>query len=263
MSTSPSPAIKFFGTEEPVTPLRTLRAGPLTAEFDQGALRFIKIYGKEAIRNLAFVVRDKDWGTYNPALDNLHIEQRDDGFEVSFDAVCKDAGQELHYHATISGSADGTLRFTGSGKAITDFVTNRSGFVVLHPVVGVSGYPVTVERVDGSIVQSRFPQLVDPVQPFKDLRALTHQVLPGVSVSCRMEGETFEMEDHRQWGDASYKTYVRPIALPWPFTISAGEILEQSVTLTVSGEPENTAAGLQPTTHPCRSTVTTPSGRWS
>ena len=232
----PSLAIKLFGTEEPVVPMRTLRAGPLTAEFDQGALRFIKIGGKEAIRNIAFVVRDKDWGTYNPAISNLEVSQSDQGFTVSFDAICKDDTQEFHYSANITGDQNGTLTFSGTGKAITDFVTNRTGFVVLHPVVGISGFPVEIEQVDGRSVVSEFPELVDPIQPFKDIRALTHAVAPGIKVTCKMEGETFEMEDHRQWNDASYKTYVRPIGLPWPFTIGAGDTTEQSVTLTINGD---------------------------
>ena len=37
-----------------------------------------------------------------------------------------------------------------------------------------------------------------------------------------MEGDTFEMEDQRNWTDASYKTYVRPLALPWPYTLAGG-----------------------------------------
>ena len=28
------------------------------------------------------------------------------------------------------------------------------------------------------------------------------------------------MEDQRNWTDASYKTYVRPLALPWPYTLA-------------------------------------------
>ena len=44
-------------------------------------------------------------------------------------------------------------------------------------------------------------------------------------VACRMEGDAFEMEDQRNWMDASYKTYVRPLALPWPYTIAQGEKL--------------------------------------
>ncbi len=60
-----------------------------------------------------------------------------------------------------------------------------------------------------------------------DLRALTHAFAPGFAVTCRMEGDTFEMEDQRNWTDASYKTYVRPLALPWPYTLAAGERLSQ------------------------------------
>ena len=44
-----------------------------------------------------------------------------------------------------------------------------------------------------------------------------------------MEGDTFEMEDHRNWTDASFKTYVRPLALPWPYTPPAGQAVSQSV----------------------------------
>ena len=235
MITAPSRAIALFGTEEPVPSPKTLRAGPLTVAFDNGALRYIKIGGREAIRNIAFVVRDKDWGTYKPVLQNLKIGQGPNMFEVSFDAICKDADQELHYSAVIKGNHDGTLTFEGIGKAVTDVTTNRTGFVVLHPVDGVAGCPVEVLRVDGSIEKTSFPELIDPTCPFQDLRALTHEVLPGVKVTCRMEGDSFETEDHRNWNDASFKTYVRPLALPWPYKLKAGETTEQSVTLSLDG----------------------------
>ncbi len=42
------------------------------------------------------------------------------------------------------------------------------------------------------------------------------------------------MEDQRQWGDASFKTYNRPLAKPWPYKIEDGSVLEQSVCLTWS-----------------------------
>jgi hypothetical protein len=43
------------------------------------------------------------------------------------------------------------------------------------------------------------------------------------------------MEDHRNWLDASFKTYVRPMALPYPYTIAGGSSVTQTVTLTFSG----------------------------
>jgi hypothetical protein len=42
------------------------------------------------------------------------------------------------------------------------------------------------------------------------------------------------MEDQRNWLDASYKTYVRPLALPWPYKLDKGTELDQSVTVTVA-----------------------------
>jgi hypothetical protein len=109
--------------------------------------------------------------------------------------------------------------------------------VVLHPIEGVAGEPCTIEHVDGRVVQTRFPDLIDPVQPMMDLRALTHQFAPGLTVTCRMEGDAFEMEDQRNWTDASYKTYVRPLSLPWPYELKAGEGTSQRVELTVSRTP--------------------------
>lgn len=250
MSTAPSREVALFGTEEKVAPSKTLRAGPLTCELENGNLRYIRIGGREALRAVAFIVRDRNWGTYNPAIENLTIGQGPNGFEVSYDAICKDAEQELRYRAKITGAADGTLRFAGVGTAVTDFVTNRTGFVILHPIEGVAGQPVEVLHTDGRRVRATFPELIDPMCPFQDIRALTHEVLPGVKVTCTMEGDAFEMEDHRNWNDASYKTYVRPLAKPWPFTIKAGEATEQSVTLTLTGRVPETAAaaGAAPVT---------------
>jgi hypothetical protein len=232
---NPSRAIKLCGTEQPDVVGRILRAGPMQVEFDNGQLRYLKVNGIEVLRAVGFLVRDENWGTYTPNISELEIDERDDGFSVSFHAVCRRPGQEIAYVARIDGRANGDLEFTGRAVPKTDFLTARTGFVVLHPLKGVAGQPVTVEHVDGRIVQSRFPPLVDPVQPFLAIRALTHEVMPGLKATVRMEGDTFEMEDHRNWTDASFKTYVRPLALPWPYTLKAGEVVEQSVRVTLSG----------------------------
>jgi hypothetical protein len=233
----PSRAIRLFGTDEPVAPSHVLRAGRLTAELEGGNLRYIRFNGVEMIRAVSFVVRDKNWGTYNPAISNLLIAEDLDGFRVSYDAVASDASQEFRYSALIIGRPDGGLRFEGQGHAVTDFLTNRTGFVVLHPITGVAGEPARVEDVDGRVSETRFPDRIDPVQPMMNLRAITHSFAQGASVTCRMEGDTYEMEDQRNWTDASYKTYVRPLARPWPYTIAAGAKLDQAVTLGVTGAP--------------------------
>jgi hypothetical protein len=92
-----------------------------------------------------------------------------------------------------------------------------------------------VESVDGARREALFPRLVSPHQPLLDLRALTHEPAPGVRVEVRMEGDTFEMEDQRNWSDASFKTYCTPLAQPYPVEVKPGERLRQSVSLTLHG----------------------------
>jgi hypothetical protein len=240
---TPSRPIKLFGTEQPVEPPVLLTAGPLTAELDSGGLRYIRLGGAEVLRGVAFLVRDKNWGTYNPAITNMKVDQSGGGFTVTYDAECSDPDQTFRFSARIEGRPNGALAFTATGMAITDVLTARCGFVVLHALEGVVGAPVTVEHTDGKIVQSTFPELIDPQCPFQHIRALTHEIAPGVRAAVRMEGDAFEMEDHRNWMDASYKTYVRPLALPWPYTIPKGETTTQSVTLTIEGKAPAAATG--------------------
>jgi hypothetical protein len=230
-----SDSIRLYGTEEVVEPPRLLQAGPLTVEFEDGNLRHVRYYDREMIRAVSFVVRDKNWGTYAPQIAHLDFQEDPEMFRVSYEATVKAKEQEFRYSAAIEGKSNGSLSFSGKGTAKSDFLTNRTGFVVLHPIEGVAGAPCTVVHIDGTVEETKFPLLIDPVQPMSALRAITHEFLPGLKVTCRMEGDTFEMEDQRNWTDASYKTYVRPLALPWPYLIAEGETIEQTVTLTVSG----------------------------
>src|SRR5437899_2393641 len=111
----PSRAIKLFGTEEPAGKRRELRAGPLSAILDNGALRCIRHHGEEVLRGIAYLVRDKNWGTYTPAIENLKIRQSEDGFAVNYDATCKDKEQAIRYSASITATSDGTLKFSAEG----------------------------------------------------------------------------------------------------------------------------------------------------
>lgn len=240
----PSRAIALCGTVQPDVVGRILTAGPISVEFDNGQLRYLRMNGVEVLRVLAFLVRDENWGTYVPALSKLKIDQRKDSFSVSYHAVCKRDQQELAFDIEIEGGADGSLDFRGIAVPKTDFLTARTGFVVLHPLTGTVGNAVELEHVDGSVERATFPREVNPVQPFLNLRAMTHEALPGVKATVRFEGDTWETEDHRNWTDASFKTYVRPLALPWPYTLKAGEVVKQSVKVSFSGAvPKGRKAG--------------------
>ena len=232
----PSRAIKLFGTEVPDGKRRELRAGPISAVFNSGALRYLRYHGAEVLRGIAYVVRDKDWGTYAPAIENLKIRQGKHGFVVAYEATCSDKDQAIRYRAEIEAKADGTLKFSAEGTPLSDFLTNRTGFVVLHPLAGTVGRPVEVVHTDGKKAKRKFPKFISPGQPIFEIRSLKHEPFPGVLATVLMEGNKFEMEDHRNWMDASYKTYVCSLLDPWPYTLEKGKSFSQSVTLSVSGK---------------------------
>jgi len=244
-------AFLLYGTHAVEAEPVRLSAGALSADFVNGNLRTIRHGGTEVLRAIAYIVRDRDWGTYEPELTDLVIDQGADAFSVSYAAHCTGPdGSKLGFRATIKGSADGALAFDVSALPESDFETNRCGFCILHPIADLAGSPVTVERTDGSVVDTKLPQLIDPWQPFKDIRAITHEVRPGVAAECRMEGDIFEMEDQRNWSDASYKTYVRPLALPWPYKLSSGETNRQTITLRITGDGK--APAVATTSEPVR-----------
>src|SRR5271165_3226470 len=210
MTSGPSRVVKLCGTDAAEPPSRRLSAGKLTAELENGQLRYVKFNSVEALRAIAFLVRDQNWGTYAPEIEDLAIKESGDSFAVTYRAVCADQRQRLAYAARITGASDGSLAFDAVMTPETDFVTNRAGFVVLHPA-GLAGQELKVRHVDGS------------------------EEVPALWATCLMEGDAFEMEDQRNWTDASYKTYVRPLALPWGYTLVNGSRHEQSVRLSFAG----------------------------
>ena len=244
MTAGPSEALRLYGTEDEVPPAQTLSTGALTASLDAGKLRWIRFGGVEALRGLAFVVRGAGWETYAPEITNLEIEEGTDGFRVGYDARIDSRNGILAYRADIVAEDDRHLVFTVEMEPETEFKTNRTGFVALHPVEGVAGEACTITHSDGTVEETEFPGLIMPLQPFYDIAAMRHRVSPSVWLTCAFEGaDPWETEDQRNWTDASYKTYYRPLALPYPYTLAAGEKLRQVATLTIEGGSAAVATG--------------------
>ncbi|KUP94603.1 hypothetical protein [Tritonibacter horizontis] len=234
----------LYGTDHRAVAATAHVAGPWSFMLEGGALRYVKHQGVEAIRGIAFLVRDRDWGTLSPRIEQKVETQDGDHLTMAFTATYDSGAAQLIVDITIDISPE-TLSISAQGRARGDFETNRAGFTVLHPIDGVAGQPVRVGHSDGRVETARFPLLIDPWQPFKDIVSLTH-TLGEHSVTCQFSGDTFEMEDQRQWGDASFKTYNRPLAKPWPYVLEDQEKLVQSVALTLSKPlPDTTPAAAR------------------
>lgn len=236
-------AVKLYGTDEATPEVIRLSAGPLSLDLEGGAVRYVRFAGHEAIRGIDYLVRDSSWRTPPAHVSIVRREETPDRFLVELDGVVEQDDIDYRFRLIVEGHADGRLEVRADGEAHTSFLTNRTGFVILHPIIGVAGKPVTVTHKDGSTSESRFPDLISPDQPILDIRALRHEIAPGLFVTCRMEAslpqdpETiFEMEDQRNWTDASYKTYVGSLLDPWPYRLDTGARVVQSVTLRFEGQ---------------------------
>jgi len=234
----------YYGTAEGAPELHPLRAGPLTLVLEGGDLRYISLGGQEIVRRLYVAVRDRDWNTIPPRYSNLRVSAAEHAFEVSFDVEHVAGEVDFAWQGLIRGSANGTITYSLDGQARSTFIRQRIGFCVLHPMA-LAGQPCTVTTTDGSRRQTAFPQHIAPQQPFLDVRAITHQVAPGVRATVEMTGDVFESEDQRNWTDASYKTYSTPLSLPHPVPIEQGARVRQAVTISLEGTATSVAAPEQ------------------
>jgi len=238
-----------------------LRAGPLRLVFDRGALRWIRLGEREVLRGIYFAVRAENWVTITPELEGLEVEAEPASFRIRFRARHERGPVKYAWEGRMSGRSDGRIEFAAKGEAGSSFLRNRIGLCVLHPVEPCAGRPCIVQTVDGDRAESAFPARVAPHQPFRRVRAVLHEVTPGVEAEVRMEGETFETEDQCNWGDTSFKTYGTPLHLPFPVRVQAGERVEQSVTVSIfgiSGPPVEEAAASVPGALPRKRNSTEP-----
>jgi len=235
-------AVALFGTTQPVPERRLLQAGPLSAILEEGNLRTIRFGGVEAVRAVNYLARDTSWGTYAAELSGLEVEEMEDGFRVAYRGLCAGPEGRYSYRMSIRGEVSGRLVLEADGEALTDFPTNRTGFVVLHPSEA-AGAPLTVRHSDGTVKETRFSEIISADQPVFDIAALTHEIAPGVHCTVGMEGDAFEMEDQRNWADASFKTYIRPLSKPRPYVLKAGGRDLQRITIEFRGPPPAADAG--------------------
>lgn len=222
-----------------------LHAGPFRLVLlpEDGSLRYLMAGEHEVLRGIAAPVRDQAWATIRPQISELNVAQREKEFTVTFVARCRQNEIDFLWRGRIAGTAEGTITYDFDGEARSDFLRNRIGFCVLHPAE-LQGASCVVEHVDDRIENGAFPQRILTGAPFANIRALTHHVAPGVAAEVRLEGDTFEMEDQRNWTDASFKTYCTPLGLPRPVRIAKGTRIQQRITVRLVGSPPAVPAGF-------------------
>jgi hypothetical protein len=238
------------GATEPPARLRTLRAGPLTAQLDGIDLRYVRVGATELMRRIYVAVRDQDWDTVPGTVSGLTLDESGDGFRIEFDVRHARREIDFRWHGTITGSPSGRVEYVFDGRAERDLLYNRIGICVHHPWRETAGAAYTAHTPAGEITGS-FPALIGQ-QMVVD--GVYHALFPAFdrievalgddsSLLLEFEGDLWETEDHRNWTDANFKTYSTPISLGFPHRLEAGQALRQRVVLTPLGVTAKAGAG--------------------
>ncbi len=247
MTFTPDRLRLLHGTDVPFADMRLLRAGPATVLLDGVDLRYLRIGGTELVRRVYAAVRDVDWDTVPGVVSGLEIEESDDSFRVEFDVRHARREVDFAWHGTITGAATGRVEYVFDGHAGAAFPFGRIGLCVHHPWRETAGARFTARTPDGEI-DGAFPDLIgaqsfdgkafSPLFPSFD--HLEVELVDGGRLVLDFEGDLWEIEDHRNWTDANFKTYSTPISLGPPPPLELGQALRQRLVI----EPVDVSAGI-------------------
>ena len=239
--------ILYYGKDEPLPERVPLRAGPLSMVFENGDLRYVRYGAHLILLRVYWAVRDQNWGTVTNAMSNLQIDAQADSFRIRYDAACQDAASGIDFMATttLTGDASGKLSIVLEGDANSTFLRNRLGFCVLQPAEA-AGSECIVQHDNGKREKANLPIYIyahQPLKPFEEIRGLRQKLADGVWADFQFEGDIFEMEDQRNWTDASFKTFCTPLRLPYPVEVPQGTHIRQAVQVQIVG---NTGKPIKP-----------------
>jgi hypothetical protein len=214
---------------EVTTPPREWRSGMWRLELRDDELADIRYDGRLVLRSIRGVARDRDWGTIPPRVVGVDV---DGGrLTVDVDLVGRDA--DLSARLVVE-AHDDTLDVSWECHVNQPFLRARLGLVVLHPPT-VAGGALEVLHPDGSVEASRFPLEISAHQSAFEISGLRWEH-EGVATTMAFAGDVFEMEDQRNWTDASFKTYSTPLALPFPVRVDSGTTIVQRIEITCSAD---------------------------
>jgi hypothetical protein len=220
--------------------MKNLQAGSLSLQYSDGSLWNIRLGEEEAVRRIYLVFQDINWTSrpFEILEENWNIAE--DHFSAELQVRGSKDAENFEASLKIVGTPAGEIKYAFSGSTSADFMRNRLGLCLLHPIADLAGKPCKLSLSGGTKIISAFPKDISPSQPFKNLSGISHTLNNGQTFEVKFKGEVFETEDHRNWSDASYKTYCTPIELPFPVTVSKGEQIEQEINISLSGSASRT-----------------------
>lgn len=221
-----------------------LHAGALHAELRGLDVAAVRHEGEEVMRRIGVRVRPPGWGTVAPQIGPVEVRHENGRAIARLSAMHRGNDIAFAWSGSVELSAC-SLAYEIDGECRRAFDYARIGIVLLHPPATTAGRRFRARRGGQEVAAGHLPELVGPqlivdgqVQPlFPAFDELDVDLSDGRHLHLELDGDLFEMEDQRNWTDASLKTYSTPLALPLPHRAHAGQRLRQRIRLEVSTAP--------------------------
>lgn len=218
-----------------------LACGPLSAFLQDGDLFDVRWHGVEVAQRIYVAVRDESWNTIPAAITDLRLRRTSSQAVAEFDAQHRHGDIDFSWHGSIRLEESGLLVFQMRGRALSSFRYCKIGFNVHHGQRAHAGRTFRCRTEAGEYAGSFEADLQPQLVRDGTLTAMTPHYdqieidLDGALVRMEFLGDRFEMQDHRNWIDANWKSYGTPLEFGFPMDLAAGAELFQEVRLHVSG----------------------------
>lgn len=189
---------------------RRVRFGDLSGRLGPGPqLADVRVSGRVMLDAVELTLRATDWST--PPLELVATDITENADESRVSSSWRGVGEWADVTAffTLVGGQRTDLVATAVISTTGQHLVQRAGLCLLHPLE-LLGTRFLLSTAD-SDWECEFTETVSPVPPYPDFVGLSLPV--GRSGRLRLDfGNTaMEMEDHRNWTDAGWKSYHPPL----------------------------------------------------
>ncbi len=214
--------------------------------FDVGADGISRVahQGVEIAARIYLGVRDLSWNTVRGRMDGLGVTGADDG-RAAWVVDVDDGVRSLTSAWSAQAEDAETLVLRVVVTPRRSFLAAKLGLCVTHSQTTAVGARYDAwgaeQPSSGTLSGSIHPQhLVDGVltamfPAFQNLRLRFPAT--GIDATFSFAGDLYEMQDHRNWADADFKTYSTPQALGGPWRYQEGDELERELRIRLRGLP--------------------------
>lgn len=229
---------RAWGEEPDEARAAAFGAGPWTAVLTPYGVEQVEYQGLPVSPRIFFSVRDERWRS-----PEILLDWKSDGTRAPTPTAVlsgRVAGQPIAVRGRVSVSDD-ALRIAFALEVESDVEVARAGPCVLFEPPPPGAVITTDRQSDGVCTVS------EVIAPRPVVSAFTHLVIPvrDALLAVELTGASYEMEDQRNWGDATLKVYCPPLDVARPLRLGPGTPRDFTLTFRI----ERASAQCTPRLH--------------